>query len=181
MEVVTELETPLACFYTEYTEWDRQVWEEDLASFVPMKIFDAHIHLWSDILLPPDDPNRGSSPTWDMPTTVEVNQTIFPGREIGYLILGNPFPGCDVDAQSRFFAEQMKLNKNSRVHRLVTPACRVDDIRADIEDSHARSQRALHEGSFTFFVHTKKEGAAYDWVLWVEDHSGISKAQALGQ
>jgi len=179
MEVVTELETPLACFYTEYTESDRQVWEEDLASFVPMKIFDAHIHLWSDILLPPDDPNRGSSPTWDMPTTVEVNQTIFPGREIGYLILGNPFPGCDVDAQSRFFAEQMKLNKNSRVHRLVTPACRVEDIRADIETLGFTGLKPYRIFSTTgdidqcriheFLTHEQME-LANDLGLWVTMH-----------
>ena len=95
--------------------------------------FDTHTHLWLDVFLPPDHPARGLSPTSTIVATVNINQTIFPGREIGYLILGSPCPGCDIDAQKRFIAEQIKPEKNSRGHRLVTPDCHVEDIRTDVE------------------------------------------------
>jgi len=94
--------------------------------------FDAHTHLWSDVFLPPDHPARGLSPTSAIAATVKINRTVFPGREIGYLVLGSPCPGCDIDAQKRFIAEQIKPGKNSRGHRL-TPDCRVEDIHTDVE------------------------------------------------
>ena len=117
----------------EYTESDRILWEEELEDFVPKKIYDAHVHLWCDDHLPADHPKRGLFAHADMPVTTEWNDRMFPGREIEYLILGVPFPGIDVAAHNRFVVEQMKPYRNSRMHRLVTPQCRVEDIRKDVE------------------------------------------------
>lgn len=116
-----------------YSDWDRTIWEEELEKFVPAKIFDAHMHLWQHDHLPANHPSRNTFPEADMQETLEWNRRIFPGREIEYLNLGMPVSGVDVAAQIRFVAEQMAPYRNSRMHRLVTPQCGVEEIRRDIE------------------------------------------------
>jgi predicted TIM-barrel fold metal-dependent hydrolase len=117
-----------------YTESDRIIWEEELDSFVPARFFDAHSHLWTDDCLPADHPGRGTSPLSDMRTMTEWNARLFPGRHIEYLALGMPVPGMDVAVYNRFQAAELKPYHNYRMHRLVTPRCTPDEIRADVRN-----------------------------------------------
>ena len=34
--------------YEKITDFDREIWREELEDFVPAKIFDAHTHLWDN-------------------------------------------------------------------------------------------------------------------------------------
>ena len=113
-------------------ESDRIVWEEDLEDFVPKEIFDAHIHFWNDDHLPINHPHRNIYVYADMQVTEEWNKRMFPRRQIDYLVLGTPCQGVDVKAQNEFVASQLKERPNSRMNRLVTPKCSVNDIRNDI-------------------------------------------------
>jgi hypothetical protein len=115
-----------------YTESDRIVWEEDLDPFVPQRIFDAHIHLWRSNAIPAGSPHRKSRFPADMRATERWNRRMFPGREFDYLVLGMPTPGIDVAKHTAFMVRELKRFPNSRMNRLVTPRCRVEDIRADV-------------------------------------------------
>ena len=115
-----------------YTESDRIVWEEDLDPFVPARIFDAHVHLWRSDHIPEDSPDQRSLFPADMRLTEKWNRIMFPGRKFDYLILGLPALGIDVGRHNEFVARELKRYPDSRMNRLVTPQCRVEDIRADV-------------------------------------------------
>jgi predicted TIM-barrel fold metal-dependent hydrolase len=174
MKIETEMDS-----HFNYSDWDRRIWEEDLDSFVPWKIYDAHMHLWSDEFLPADDPGRAEHMYADMPVTVEVNRHIYPGRDVGYLALGTPHASIDVRAHNRWVAEQMRPCHNGRKHLLVTPKCPVDDIRDEITQrgfnglkpyriyatTGDSNQCRIHE----FLTHEQME-LANDLGLWVTMH-----------
>ena len=40
----------------DYSESDREFWEEELADFVPQRVFDAHCHLFDAADMRPDAP-----------------------------------------------------------------------------------------------------------------------------
>ena len=46
----------MAISITDYNEHDRQIWEEELADFVPARVFDAHVHLLDPALLSAETP-----------------------------------------------------------------------------------------------------------------------------
>lgn len=162
-----------------YTESDRIVWEEDLDSFVPKRIFDAHIHLWDPRHLPPGDPSRAIFAAADMRKTEKWNATMFPGRRIDYLILGTPAVGIDVKRHNAFMARELGPYPNSRMNRLVTPQCRVEDIRTDVlkhgfiglkpyrifSVTGDENQCRIHE----FLTHPQME-LANEMGLWVTMH-----------
>lgn len=118
-----------------YNEHDRQIWDEELADFVPSRVFDAHVHLLNRAHLSPETP--GAFLDWG-DTALEVLQAwadrLYPGRETHFLVLGTPSPGIDVDAHNRWAVDQVRRDPRSRMSRLVTPSCRVDDIRRDVEE-----------------------------------------------
>ena len=116
-----------------YTEHDQQIWEEELESFVPARVFDAHIHLFN-----PDHMPEAKGRVWsyaDMATLQSWSRKLYPGRETHFLVLGSPAPGIDVQAHSDWAIQQVKQDPQSRMNRLVTPSCRVEDIKNDI-DTH---------------------------------------------
>jgi len=117
----------------DYSEHDRQIWEEELAAFVPERVFDAHIHLFNREHLPADATNTWSDA--DLTTLKAWAERLYPGRETHFLVLGAPVPGIDVDAHNHWAVGQIQADPQSRLNRLVTPNCRVDDIRRDVEQA----------------------------------------------
>jgi len=118
----------------EYNKHDQLIWDEELADFVPDRVFDAHIHLFSREHI---SNAPGAFHDWS-DADLSVLQTwadrLYPGRETHFLVLGTPSPGIDVDAHNRWAIEQVQLDGQSRMNRLVTPACSVEKIRQDIEN-----------------------------------------------
>ena len=115
----------------DYTEHDRQIWDEELAGFVPSRVFDAHIHLFDPRHMP-DDTNW----TWslaDLETLQKWAQTLYPGRETHFLVLGTPAPGIDVTAHNEWAIQQVQLDSQSRMNRLVTPGCSTEEILRDFQ------------------------------------------------
>ena len=35
-------------FKYDYQEFDQDIWESELSNFVPDKIYDMHVHMWSE-------------------------------------------------------------------------------------------------------------------------------------
>lgn len=158
---------------------DRIVWEEDLEQFVPRKIFDAHMHLWTDEHLPHDHPHRNAFVYSDMRITEAWNKRMFPGREIEYLVLGSPLPGIDVTAHNKFIVDELKGRPNAKKHRLVTPQCALEDIRRDVTENGFQGLKPYRLYSVTgdphrcriheFLPHPQLE-LANELGLWVTMH-----------
>ena len=115
-----------------YSAADRQIWEEELADFVPPRIFDAHVHLFDRQHLP-----AGQATTWtntDMAGLQRWAGRLYPDREVHFLVLGTPIVGIDVVNHNRWVADEVRQDAPSRMHRLVTPACDVTEIRRSITE-----------------------------------------------
>ena len=69
-----------------------------------------------------------------MPTLQPWAARLYPGRETHFLVLGTPAPGIDVTAHNRWCIEQVRQDPQSRMNRLVTPSCRVQDIERDVRE-----------------------------------------------
>ncbi|MBS10567.1 MAG: hypothetical protein CME19_03045 [Gemmatimonadetes bacterium] len=116
----------------DYRDCDRQVWEEELAEFVPDQVFDAHCHLfWNDTMKPGADFSPRSEA--NLTDLQEWGEALFPGRPMSFLILGMPKVGTDVDKHNARLAEQVALDPGSRANLLVTPECNVDRIRENVD------------------------------------------------
>lgn len=122
---------------TDYNQYDQQIWDEELNGFVPQRIFDAHIHM-----LKLEHLSAGTSQRYtqcaeaDLSTLQAWARTLYPGRQVHFLVLGTPFSGIDVDAHNRWAIENLRADSSSRMNRLVTPRCKIADIARDIEEHH---------------------------------------------
>ena len=104
----------------DYSESDREFWEEELADFVPQRVFDAHCHLFDPAHMKPDAPPSSRSFA-NLATLQEWGRLMFPGRRMNFLLLGMPKVGTDVEKHTTMLAEQVALDPGSRANRLVTP------------------------------------------------------------
>jgi predicted TIM-barrel fold metal-dependent hydrolase len=119
----------------DYQPQDQQIWEEELQDFVPDRVFDAHIHMLHLEHLSQTTP--GSFQNWsqaDLPALQQWAARLYPDREVHFLVLGTHSPGIDVTAHNRWCIQQVRRDPQSRMNRLVTPACQVADIERDIRE-----------------------------------------------
>ena len=112
----------------DFTKHDRQIWEEELESFLPQRIFDAHAHLFWHDHLPPDHPKLKAWGDADDAAHRAWARRLYPRREIHYLYLGTPVPGIDVQRHNEFIARELGHDPKSRANLLVTPGCTADYI-----------------------------------------------------
>ena len=110
----------------DYNEHDQQIWDEELADFVPRRIFDAHIHLFDRRHHPDGVPGWSDA---GLSTLRNWATRLYPDCEIHFLVLGSPLPGINVAAHNEWAIEQVGADPQSRINVLVTPACRTEDIR----------------------------------------------------
>ena len=118
---------------SDFSQHDQQIWDEELQDFVPNRVFDAHIHMFQ----PEHLSNSASSRPWgftDFSTLKQWAERLYPGRETHFLVLGTPAVGIDVDAHNHWCIEQIQQDPQSRMNRLVTPSCRVQDIERDVRE-----------------------------------------------
>lgn len=124
----------MAITVNDYNEFDQQIWDEELADFIPDRVFDAHIHMFNQEHLPPE--HRANSGWTD--SSLEVLQgwanRLYPGRETHFLVLGTPTRNLDIDGHNHWCIEQVQRDPQSRMNRLVTPACRVEQIEREIRE-----------------------------------------------
>ena len=117
----------------DYRDCDRVIWEEELADFLPDRIFDAHIHLfWQSNVSGSKPPVEW--PDTDLRTLHDWADVLYPGRKMQYLILGSPFEGTDVTQHIESVRQEIEGTPGVRYNRLVTPACKVEDIERDLRN-----------------------------------------------
>jgi glutamate-1-semialdehyde 2,1-aminomutase len=161
----------------DYSPHDLQIWDEELHDFVPDRVFDAHIHLFH-----PGHLHANATNAWgytDLATLRQWAERLYPGRETHFLVLGTPIAGIDVSAHNQWAIAQVGQDQQSRMNRLVTPACRLEDIERDVRDhgfiglkpyrifsvTGDIAQCRIHE----FLPHAQLE-LANDLGLWVTMH-----------
>lgn len=117
-----------------FSDHDQQIWDEELHDFVPDRVFDAHIHMFNPEHLAASARNKDSWGYTDFTTLKQWAARLYPGRETHFLSLGSPMPGIDVQAHNQWCIAQTQKDPQSRLNRLVTPACRLEDIERDIRE-----------------------------------------------
>ena len=115
----------------DYRDCDRQIWEEELADFVPDRLLDAHIHFfWRSNLAADQRPRVGADD--DLATLNQWADVLYPGRKMQYLILGTPHAGTDVAKHFDSVKREIEGVPGIRHNRLVTPVCKLEDIQRDL-------------------------------------------------
>lgn len=117
----------------DFNAHDQQIWDEELHDFVPDRVFDAHIHMFNREHL--REKGKATS-TWSdagLATLQSWAQKLYPGRETHFLVLGTPTLDLDVAAHNQWCIDQVHQDPQSRMNRLVTPACSVKEIERDIK------------------------------------------------
>ena len=121
----------------DYRDCDRQIWEEELADFVPSRILDSHIHFFWCSDIPGDPQGIPTNPQVkrkdnDLNTLNQWAKILYPGRRMQYLILGSP--GSDVTRHVESVRGEIKGIPGIRYNRLVTPSCKLEDIERDLKN-----------------------------------------------
>ncbi|MEZ6034021.1 MAG: aminotransferase class III-fold pyridoxal phosphate-dependent enzyme [Planctomycetaceae bacterium] len=115
-----------------FSDHDQQIWDEELHDFVPDRVFDAHIHMFHPEHLAASARNEDSWGYTDFATLQQWAARLYPGRETHFLSLGSPMPGIDVRQHNQWSIAEIQKDPQSRLNRLVTPACRLEDIERDV-------------------------------------------------
>lgn len=123
------------------TDLDKRIWEEELDSFVPSRVYDIHTHLhrWSDNLAPAkeDSPYAATIgrhfPIADWNTAEAVDAALMPGRTVSRLSFPFPYaPPVDFDAANAFVAGETAAHAPSGALMLVHPGMAPHEIEAAI-------------------------------------------------
>lgn len=124
-------------------EIDRKIWQEELADFVPARVFDVHTHAYCwDANLDPDWESGPFAPIarrgWkhvDWHALNACDRKLLPDRTVNRLTFPFPFaPRCDFERANRFVAEQVRLDPESAALMLVQPAMQADYLERWIEE-----------------------------------------------
>lgn len=115
----------------DYRDCDRRIWDEELADFVPDRLFDAHIHFYWHSNLDEAPPQTGTG-NQNLQTLNQWADVLYPGRRMQYLTLGNPVPGTNVLRHVDSVRNEIDGVPGVRHNRLVTPDCRLEDIERDL-------------------------------------------------
>jgi glutamate-1-semialdehyde 2,1-aminomutase len=120
---------------------DERIWEEELAAWIPKRVFDVHTHLWrpQDCLLTPDDT------VWPRPKHIDeygvvgladvrrVDSVLLPGREMEYLLIPSPWRKTDWEAQTAFMADEAQGETLTLAEMSLSPTMNPEWIRAKID------------------------------------------------
>ena len=118
---------------------DRSIWQEELDTFVPARLYDTHAHLTRlefDL-----DPKRDQNPRLALSSSVfrgsgslelldAVNALLCPGRDVTHLLSPNPHPQCDFPGSNEFIAREALKKTGTAAQMVVHPrmtAREVDD------------------------------------------------------
>ncbi len=124
------------------TDLDREIWEQELAWFVPPQVFDVHTHIyqWDHCL----DAEKDCGPyaaylgsTWRTASWALLDAcdaALMPGRTVERLAFPFPLPQpVDFAAANAYVAEQTAGRGASGALMLVAPAMGADELEAAIE------------------------------------------------
>jgi glutamate-1-semialdehyde 2,1-aminomutase len=124
------------------TDLDRRIWEEELAGFVPERVYDIHTHIYRWAFN--TDPNKNSGPYYQFAGTTYAeadwsmlhacDAQLFPGRTVHRLAFPFPFsPAVDFVASNEFVAAQTRNDPLSGALMLVHPSMSADDVEHEVD------------------------------------------------
>lgn len=117
----------------DYRNTDRDIWEQELADFVPDRMLDAHIHFfWNSNLA--TIPAGFVHQDHNLATLNDWARVLYPERHMQYLILGTPSGRPVVDRHVESVRQEIAGVPGIRHNRLVTPACQLADIERDLQN-----------------------------------------------
>ncbi|MCA9143430.1 MAG: amidohydrolase family protein [Planctomycetaceae bacterium] len=125
----------------ELNDLDRRIWDEELAGFVPQRVFDVHTHIYRwEFYTAPDKEQSSyrqfvSKPfeeaSWRL--LDECDHLLMPDRQVSRLAFPFPFAEhCDFAASNQFVAEQVAVDSPSGSLMLVRPEMTAGDIVAAV-------------------------------------------------
>ena len=117
----------------DYRPEDKLFWEEELADWLPNRIYDAHAHLFYPNAVDPASKYLKLLPPASYQDLIDWNVTLFPGREVHFLMVGRPAIGTNVPAHNDYMYEQVKPDPMSRMNRLTVPSTPLEDIVHDVK------------------------------------------------
>ena len=107
---------------------DLFIYQNEIAPYLPKKIFDAHSHLciaeFHDYQADESDPFFYNV---DMNDLESSWITFFPDSQVNGLIMGMPVYNCDLEAENKFIAQSIS-NKNNRFSLMIKPQMSVKSI-----------------------------------------------------
>ena len=126
-------------FGIELTAYDKKIYEEKLADFLPDRIIDAHAHVWTDGMKRKKPEERKGCVSWTelvAPNMTyedieETNRIIFPGKKVSSVIMGSPT--CYLDMVNGYVTD---LVKNRGAHGLYCTSYKT--TKRDIIDAMAQ-------------------------------------------
>jgi glutamate-1-semialdehyde 2,1-aminomutase len=177
------------------SELDREIWEEELAEFVPTRIFDAHTHIYdlrAEIAATADPVAVYGSLWTDWPVSNwamlnEADRVMMPGREVHRISFGNPFQKSPFEDANAYTAEQVSADPESVTLMLVKPSMTPEQMAQAIERYRFRGLKPYREYSvtgdtvecrITDFLSEAQIEVADRYHLMVMLH--LSKRQAIG-
>jgi glutamate-1-semialdehyde 2,1-aminomutase len=117
------------------TDRDRELWDRELASFVPPRIYDAHVHFYEVSQFqgsPPVLCAKGpTSAGWD--AFQQHIRDLMPGREIAATCFGFPAVRVDFAAANAFVASECRRG-DCRGQMLIEPSMEPDFIRQSVAE-----------------------------------------------
>jgi glutamate-1-semialdehyde 2,1-aminomutase len=113
---------------------DRELWDRELESFVPPRLFDAHLHLYEHSHFagqPPALCAEGPPIAGWSEFQRQIGQ-MMPGRQISGLAFGFPATTVDFAAANAFVAAECRAAK-ARAQMLIHPGMDADFIRQEVQ------------------------------------------------
>jgi glutamate-1-semialdehyde 2,1-aminomutase len=134
------------------TDFDRELFDRELASFVPPKVFDAHAHWYRADHFPAEaapglvksGPQVAGSEAFD-----RAIGELIPGRQHEGLFFPYPHALVNVDGENEFLHEQLKTRPGSRGQMLITPAQDPEFIRQTVRQCGFVGLKCYHVFSRT--------------------------------
>jgi predicted TIM-barrel fold metal-dependent hydrolase len=117
---------------------DRRIWEEELADFVPMELYDAHTHVYdwrseSAEVKSATGPNAGHAhcPKTEWKTLDAVDAALFPGRRVHRICFPCPLQDAPLHQMNAFAARQVANDPES---------CALMHVRPDMQPQAIEEQ-----------------------------------------
>ena len=110
---------------------DQELFERELQSFVPDRVFDAHCHLYERRHFQADVPDlvAAGPESAGVATFRRYMDQIHPGRRCDGLFFGYPHPRIDMDLANGFVAGEMADQPACRAQMLIRPEMTAESIR----------------------------------------------------
>jgi len=115
---------------------DRRIWQEELESFVPMRVYDLHTHIGNarfDLGAGPGYADSGGP--WGLlhtgTTTAMINaadELLMPGRRVSRLAFPMPFPKCAFEESNEYTAAEVSKDPQSAALMLVHPGMTPEEV-----------------------------------------------------